>query len=134
MMRIIVLALSIVCGLLVTQPSFAHAFDVLGPSAQCSPTSDTSSSAICTDNKTENGQKPNDDPIADRLRSIANIIAIVAGAAAILLILVAGIEYATSDGDTNKINSAKTTIIYALIGVIVVSLAAAIIEFMVSRL
>jgi hypothetical protein len=134
MIKVIVLTLSIICGTMMTSLSLVHATDILGPSAQCGTNSDTSSSAICTDDKTESAAGANDNPIADRLRNIANLIAIVAGAAAILLILVGGIQYVTSNGDTNKTASAKNTVIYSLVGLVVVALAAAIIDFVVSKL
>jgi hypothetical protein len=134
MIKTAVLTVSLICGFMLATPLFAQALDILGPSAQCGTNPDTNSSAICTDDKTESAKSANDNPIADKLRNIANLIAIVAGAAAILVILIAGLQYATSDGDTNKINSAKTTVIYALVGIVVIALAAAIIDFMVSRL
>ena len=124
--RILPLLLLLSCFLLVT-PMSAQAKDILGPPAQCG-TPGLSSSAVCTEHNTTSN------PIIGTLKNIAIIVAYVAGAAAILLLLVGSFQFITSGGDSNKVSSAKNTIIYALVGLVVVALAAVIIEFVVSKL
>jgi len=115
-------------------PLSAQAADILGSSAQCgSAGAGTGSSAVCTDDATAQGN-PSNNPVVDKLENIATIVAIIAGAAAIILLLVGSIQYITSNGDSNKISNAKNTIIYALVGIVVVALAATIIEFVVNQL
>jgi TRAP-type C4-dicarboxylate transport system permease small subunit len=131
--RLLASILLIGCCLLAT-PLSVQAADILGSSAECNNGSyDTGSSAICTDNGAVQGNK-NDDPVVDKLRDITSIIAIIAGAAAILLLLVGSIQYITSNGDSNKVGSAKNTIIYALVGLVVIVLAVSIIELILSRI
>ena len=48
---------------------------------------------------------------------------------AVIMIIVGGIKYATSAGDSNKVTSAKNTIMYAVIGLIVAIFAWAIIRW-----
>lgn len=55
--------------------------------------------------------------------SVVNIISYVVGIIAIIMIIVAGLKYVTSSGDSNRISSAKTTLIYALVGIVIVALA-----------
>jgi hypothetical protein len=105
--------------------------DILGPGADCGGNNGTGSSAVCTDTSTVDSTA---NPIVDRLQKITLIIAFVAGAAAILIILVSSIRYITSAGDSNQISSAKNAIIYALVGIIVIVLATSIIEFVFSRI
>lgn len=62
-----------------------------------------------------------------------DIVAYVAGAAAIILLIVSGIQYVTSDGDSNKTGTAKRTIINALIGLIVIVLARSLIIFVLDK-
>ena len=107
----------------------AQAKDILGPGADCSGSNGTGSSAVCSDTSAAN-KNASDNPIVDKLHQITNIIARVAGAAAILLLLVGSLQYITANGDSSKAANARNTIIYALVGVVVVFLAAAIIEFM----
>lgn len=53
----------------------------------------------------------------------------IAGAVALIFVVHGGIAYATSSGDANKLQKAKQTILYALIGLIIVALAEAIAAF-----
>ncbi len=77
------------------------------------------------------------DPIAGSdglLAHIGNIVSYIAGAAAVILIIVAGVRYITSGGDSNAISGAKNTLIGALIGLVIVALARVLITFVVNRL
>jgi len=51
------------------------------------------------------------------------LIAAISGFVAVIIIIIAGIQYMTSGGDPQKINKAKDTILFAAIGIIVVVLA-----------
>ncbi|MBL8122451.1 hypothetical protein JNM87_06935 [Candidatus Saccharibacteria bacterium] len=50
------------------------------------------------------------------------------------MIMVSGFRYITSGGDSQKIASAKNTLIGAIIGLVVIALAQTIITFVLSRL
>jgi hypothetical protein len=54
------------------------------------------------------------------MKTVLNILSWVAGIAAIIMIVIAGLKYITSGGDSSSIASAKSTLIYAIVGVIVV--------------
>ncbi len=58
----------------------------------------------------------------------------IAGIAAVIVIILGGITYATSQGDPSKIQKAKKTIIGGLIGLIIVVLAFAIVTFVLGSL
>ncbi len=47
----------------------------------------------------------------------------VAGAVAVLFIILGGIKYSTSQGNPNDTQKAKETIIYALVGLVIVMLS-----------
>ena len=53
----------------------------------------------------------------------------IAGAVALIFVVYGGIAYTTSAGDPSKLQKAKQTIIYALIGLAIVALAEAITAF-----
>ena len=53
----------------------------------------------------------------------------VAGAIAVIIIVIGGIRYITSTGDSSRIKAAKDTILYAVIGLVVVIIARAIVGF-----
>ena len=56
----------------------------------------------------------------------------VLGLVAVIFVVVGGVKYMTSAGDPGKVQQAKKTIIYALIGLIVCALAFAIVNFVIS--
>lgn len=126
-MRKILLFITMLIGfglLTVSVPAFAY--NAL-EGADCVHGGD---SAIC------NRGQPND-PISGGdglLAHIANIVSYIAGAAAVILIIVAGIRYITSGGDANAVSGAKNALIGAIIGLVVVILAKVLITFVVNRL
>ena len=64
--------------------------------------------------------------------NIINAIILVAGIVAVIFVLVGGVNYITSAGDTGKIEKAKKTILYACIGLAICALAFAIVNFAIS--
>jgi hypothetical protein len=65
-------------------------------------------------------------------KTLVNIFSVIVGAAAILMIIYAGFRYITSGGSTERIGGAKTTLIYAIIGLVVVALAQILVHFVIS--
>ncbi len=67
------------------------------------------------------------------LQKAANIISWLAGVSAALMLVIAGLMYVLSNGDSSKISTAKTTVIYAIVGIVIVVSARAIIIFFVNK-
>lgn len=65
--------------------------------------------------------------------TVINIFSFIVGVIAVIMIIIGGIKYVTSGGDSNNISSAKTTIIYAIIGLVVVALAQVIVRFVLGK-
>jgi len=63
------------------------------------------------------------------IASAVSILSFVIGAAAVIMIVVGAFKYITSGGDSNRIGSAKQTIMYALVGLVVAALAQTIVQF-----
>ena len=127
MIRKLLLAVILASLCLFAAPHKAVAFDLFGQ-VDCS--GDQANSAVCT-------SKTSNDPLTGtngNLDRITNIIAIVAGGAAIIVIIVSGLRYVTSGGDAEKVAKAKNGLIHALIGIAIVILARAIIDFVIGRL
>lgn len=94
-----------------------------------------SSSSVCKDGGST--QTASDNALYGpngALTKVTNILAAVVGIIAVIIIIVSGIEYMRSEGDSNKVQSAKNTIIYAAVGLAVVVLARTIIIFVVTRI
>lgn len=65
-------------------------------------------------------------------QEVVNIFSIIIGIVAVIMILVGGFKYITSGGSQEKVGSAKNTIIYALIGLIIVALAQFIVHYVLN--
>jgi hypothetical protein len=66
--------------------------------------------------------------------AIANIMLLLIGAVAVIMLLIGGIRYVISGGDSNAVQGAKNTILYAIIGIVVAFLAFAAINFLTQQL
>lgn len=67
------------------------------------------------------------------LTDIVNIFSAIVGVVAVIMIIVGGLRYITSGGDSSKVGTAKNTLIYAIIGLIVVALAQIIVHFVFAK-
>jgi hypothetical protein len=64
----------------------------------------------------------------------AELVSIVAGIAAVLVIMLAGIMFMTANGDSGKISTAKSALTYAIVGILIVFLARTIVVFVVNSI
>jgi len=67
------------------------------------------------------------------LRTGLNLFSAIIGIIAVVMIMVAGLKYITSQGEAAAVASAKNSIIYAAIGLVVVALAQIIVRFVLAR-
>lgn len=73
------------------------------------------------------------DRVNSLIKQIINIISVIVGVVAVIMIIVGGFRYITSGGSTEKVTGAKNTILYALIGLIIVALAQIIVRFVLNK-
>lgn len=73
------------------------------------------------------------DNIEKTIQNIVDLISVIVGIIAVFMIIIGGLRYITSGGDSGKVSSAKNTIIYAIVGLIVVALAQVIVRFVISN-
>jgi hypothetical protein len=66
--------------------------------------------------------------VSNIVGSVVSILSIVVGVAAVIMIILSGFRYITSGGDSNKVASAKSSLIYALVGLAVAALAQVIVH------
>lgn len=64
---------------------------------------------------------------------IVNIISIVVGIIAVIMIVIGGFRYITSGGKTESVTAAKNTLLYAIIGLVIVALAQIIVRFVLNK-
>lgn len=70
--------------------------------------------------------------LEDQIKTITNVLLFIIGAIAVIMIIIGGIRYVTSNGDASQTKAAKDTIMYAVIGIIVAILAYAIVNFVIT--
>lgn len=78
---------------------------------------------------TESSQGKLDNIVAQ----IVNVLSLIIGIIAVIAIILGGAKYITSGGDSGKVSSAKNTVIYAIVGLIIVALAQVIVRFVLSK-
>jgi len=71
--------------------------------------------------------------LTDTFAKIINIFSVIVGVIAVIMIIFGGLRYIISGGDSGNISGAKNTIIFALVGLIIVALAQVIVHFVLSR-
>ncbi len=71
-------------------------------------------------------------PLGTQLKNIVNVLLYILGAIAVIMIVVGGIRYVTSGGDSGAVSGAKNTILYSVVGLIVAILAYAIVNFVIT--
>jgi cytochrome bd-type quinol oxidase subunit 2 len=65
---------------------------------------------------------------------IANILIFLVGAIAVIMLILGGLQYVISNGDSKRVESAKNTILYAIIGIVVAIMAYAAVAFVTGSL
>ena len=68
------------------------------------------------------------------LETLTNVFIYAGGVVAVAFLIFGGVKYVNSAGDAARVQSAKNTIVYAIVGLIVVALARAIIGFVIGTL
>ena len=66
--------------------------------------------------------------------TVTNILLFLIGAISVVMLIIGGIRYVVSAGDQGAVTSAKNTILYAIIGIVVAFLAFAAVRFVTDQL
>ncbi len=114
--------------MLVLLPVAVHAVDVTSQACD-----GISNSAVCkdaTDGQTNNPLFGTDGVLTKAI----SIISIVAGIIAVIILIVSGIRFATSQGNAQTVSTVRSTVIYAIVGLVVAVLAQALVQLVLGRL
>lgn len=65
---------------------------------------------------------------------ITQVLLFLVGAISVIMLVVGGIRYVVSGGDSSAVQSAKSTILYAIVGIIISLIAFAVVRFVISNL
>jgi hypothetical protein len=88
-----------------------------------------SGSSCAANNNTSGGTSKINGLITD----IVNIFSAIVGVISVIMIIIGGFQYITSGGDSGKVGNAKNTIIYAVVGLVVVAFAQFIVQFVLNK-
>lgn len=122
-MQRIIAGLALSLALIIGMPMTVSA-DVLDAACEQAP-----QAPACQD-RTPNNPLFGSDSIVE---NVANILAFVVGAAAVMVMIINGIKLIASQGEPQELTKSRNAIIHAAIGVIVVVLARSIIFFVLKR-
>lgn len=89
---------------------------------QCGANSD---SDVCQAEGTDDATK--------MIKTVINTMLFILGTIAVIMIIVGGIRYTTSGGDASGVKSAKDTVLYSVVGLVVALMSYAIVNFVVGR-
>lgn len=71
------------------------------------------------------------DKLSVNIKTVVNVMLFALGAISVIMIVIGGIRYTTSGGESSSVKGAKDTIMYAIIGLVVAMLAYAIVNWVV---
>lgn len=67
------------------------------------------------------------------IKTVINLFSVVVGVVSVIMIIIGGLKYITSGGDSTSVAGAKNTILYAIIGLIIVALAQVMVQFVLGK-
>ena len=100
-------------------------------SAQCDTTGGLQNGVDCA----ATPEQENESLFSDGgvFETVVNTLLFIIGAVAVIMLVYGGFRYVTSAGDSSAVTSAKNTILYAVIGIVVALLAYAILDFVLAQ-
>jgi hypothetical protein len=90
------------------------------------PSATPSSTTSCAD--TQSGTNVN-----SIVTTVINVFSWLVGVVSVIMIIVGGFKYVTSGGESSGVTSAKNTILYAIVGLIIVAISQVIVKFVLSN-
>lgn len=134
MRRLIVAALLVVVAGFILQATPAKAVEVLSPvcNGAIKENNNIKDSTVCKSDASKSSDNPLVGPNGVITRVI-QIFSLVIGVVAIFAIIISGLRLIISAGDSNAVAKARRSILYALVGLLVVGFAQVIVSFVLSR-
>jgi cytochrome bd-type quinol oxidase subunit 2 len=65
--------------------------------------------------------------------NIVNVFSIIVGVVSVIMIIYGGFRYITSGGESGSVTNAKNTLVYAIVGLVIVALAQLIVHYVLSQ-
>ena len=68
-------------------------------------------------------------PVVGTIKKVANVLAFLAAAIAVIMVMYGGFLFIISDGSSDKVSKGRQTILYAAVGLVVIATARILINF-----
>jgi hypothetical protein len=65
-------------------------------------------------------------------KTVVNLFSVIVGIISVIMIIYAGFRYVTSGGDSNNVSGAKNTLVYAIVGLVIVAIAQLIVHYVLN--
>ena len=127
------LAVTLSAGALMVPAVTLAATDASIKGSLCNGAQNLKISDTATDSDCNGLQGGSNDGLNDLIAKIINIISVIVAVVAVIMIIFGGFKYITSGGDSGNVTGAKNTILYAIIGLVVVALAQFIVKFVLTK-
>lgn len=102
-----------------------------GPAQECSNDLTLNNGANCAASSSNATNLFNSGGV---FQTVSNVLIFIVGAVAVIMLIIGGLRYVISQGDKGNVESAKNTILYAVIGIVVAVMAYAIVNFVAGSL
>ncbi|MEI7539759.1 MAG: pilin [Candidatus Saccharibacteria bacterium] len=121
--KYMILTMGVLLGFgLATVPCMVGAVTNTALDSACS--GDAADTAVCKDRATDN--------VPTFIKTLVNTLLYILGAVSIIVIILSGIFYAVSGGDSSQVTRAKNTLLYAVVGLAVAVLSYAIVNYVIT--
>lgn len=124
-LRVVILSLAMVLGIGVMAAAPVGAINVFKGVEKDKTCPEGSQNAVCAATK---------ESVNEPVQAVISTLLMAIGIISVIMIIIGGIRYTLSNGDASQIKSAKDTILYAVIGLVVALLAYAIVNFVVGQI
>ena len=126
LMGIVAAGMLAASSLFVVSPAFAQ---TTCPAGSLRAGTSVSNPTECNLEKTTEGSGD----LMSTVKKIIVLIISVLGIVAVIVIIISGVMYMTSMGDAGKVKTAKNTMMYAVVGLVIAILAYAIVNFVLGN-
>lgn len=133
LISLIVLAPLLFISTYVMSTVSVQAQSTLDPICDEYPDDDTAPE-ICRESGETRDDDASDSSALDFLLEVVDVLLLGITIVAVIMLIVGGLKYMTSTGEPAKTTSARNTIIYALVGIVVAVFARVIVLFVLDRL
>lgn len=128
-LSVVLILLSVMSPIFSSPNSYADAYNPFSDACSNAPTG-TSAPSACQADGTTNPVSGKDGMIFKAI----NIFSFIIGVASVIMIIFGSLKYVLAGGDSKNVGTAKSTITYAVIGIVVFLLSRGIIAFVINKL